>query len=75
MEMQAGTRQFLLRLAESQFDGLFVRLHGVDRLEEPESHDSEGDKAEQRRAGCASAGQRLPQPVLAAADDVFEIGR
>ena len=75
MEVQAGLGQLLLGLAEAQLDGALVRLHGIDRLEQPERNERQTDEAEQRRACVAAAGQRLLQPILAAADDVFEIGR
>ena len=64
-----------LRLAEAQLDGHFVGLHGVDRLEYPERQHGERDQPEEGRAGAAATRQRALQPVLAAADDVFEIGR
>ena len=36
MEMQSLRRHLFLRLAEAQFDGQFVRLNRVDRLEQPQ---------------------------------------
>ena len=74
MEMQARFGKFLLRLAEAQFNRKFVRLHRIDRLENPEREHRSRDQAEKRRAGAAAARQCLLQPVLAAADDVLEIG-
>ena len=70
-----GSDNLLLGLAETQLDGELVRLHRIDRLEQPERDERKADEAEQRRACVAAARQRLLQPVLAAADDVFEIGR
>jgi hypothetical protein len=75
MEMQAGLREFGLRCAESQFDRNFIGLHGVDCLERPQHDKCRGDQSEDGRAGATAARQGAPQPVLAAPDDVFEIGR
>ena len=75
MEMQAGLGELGLGLAEAQLDRHFVGLHGVDSLEHPERQHGEPDQADEGRAGAAAARQHASQPVLAAADDVFEIGR
>ena len=75
MEMQARFGEFLLRLAETQFDCKFVRLHGIDRLEYPDDEHGNRDEAEE----CGACRRRRPaallQAVLAAADDILEIGR
>src|SRR5690606_2961991 len=75
VEVQAGLGDFRLRLAEAQLDRELIRLHGVDRLEQPERHEHERDEGEHGRAGAPAARQRAAQPVLAAPDDVFQVGR
>jgi hypothetical protein len=74
MEMQARLRQLFLRLAEAQLDGQFVRLHRVDCLEQPESHHRQADQPKKGRADIAAAWQRPLEAVLAAPDDVLEVG-
>ncbi|OWK21537.1 hypothetical protein AJ88_17060 [Mesorhizobium amorphae CCBAU 01583] len=75
MEMQAGLGKLRLRLAEAQFDRDLIRLHGIDRLERPQHHKCRCDQREYGRTGAAAARQGPPQSVLAAPDDVFQIGR
>ena len=73
--MQAGLGKLLLGLAEAQLDGALVGLDGVDRLKHPEHQHRQRDQPEKGRIGAGAARQCALQPVLAAADDVFEVGR
>src|SRR5690606_4939661 len=73
VEVQARLRNLVLGLAEAQLDRKLVRLHGVDRLEQPQHGKAEHDQAEHGGARLAAAGQRVLQPVLAPADDVLQI--
>src|SRR5690606_28238669 len=75
VEMKTRFRNLFLGLSETQFHRQFVRLHRVNRLPEPEGHQRETDEAEKGGAGSGASGKRLLQPVLAAPDDVFQIGR
>ena len=49
MEVQAGLRQFFLRLAETQLNRDLVGLDGIDRLEQPEGDQRKPDQAETAR--------------------------
>jgi len=75
MEMQTGTGNLFLRLAEAKLHRHLVRLDGVDGLEGPEHHKRNGNQPEHGRPAAVSAGQNVLQAVLAAPDDVFKIGR
>ena len=75
MEMQAWLGELRLRHAEAQFDRNLVGLHGIDRLEHPQRYKRSRDQSEHSWAGAGATRQSTPQPVLAAPDDVFEIGR
>ena len=61
-------------LAEAQHDAEFF---GLDAEESGQSPDHQRDEQDDRDAHAAeiAAGQQLLQPVLAAAQKVFEIGR
>ncbi len=72
MEMQARLRQLGLGLAEVQLDADFLRVDGVDGVEQPEHHqdDQTPPRMAQRPPG------RPPWKLVASAvENVFEIGR
>ncbi len=73
MEMQTGHRDFVLRTAETQLNAALVRLDGVDGLDAEENqHDENHDG---NCAAIETAGQHIFETVLAAPDDLFQIGR
>src|SRR5690606_25471864 len=59
---------------EPHFHALFVRLDHVDAAEHPQDH---GDDADQHQAAAAAeaAGQYPPEAVLAAPQNLLEVGR
>ena len=75
VEVQAGHRDLLLRLPEAQFHAAFVRLHRVDRLEQPQDdedgHDDDGDEG----GTAAAARQHAAQALLAAPEDLVQVRR
>lgn len=73
MEMQTRHRYRFPRLAEAQFDTAFIRLNGVDALDQPEDGDDRHD--DDRHATVETAGNDVAQLILAAPDNVFQIGR
>src|SRR5690606_39596296 len=75
VEMQARLGKFGLRLAEAQFNRHYVRLDLIDNNEAPQDKQRQHDEADEGRACPAAARQGTPQPILAAPDDVFQIGR
>ncbi|MNE72443.1 hypothetical protein D3C80_1683860 [compost metagenome] len=73
MEMQARHRNFILRTPETQLHAALVRLDGVDGLDAEENQNDENN--DRNRAAVEAARQDIPETVLAAPDDLFQIGR
>ncbi|AFL52982.1 hypothetical protein USDA257_c44440 [Sinorhizobium fredii USDA 257] len=71
--VQARHGDFLLRLAEPHFDAAFIRLDGVDRIEQQEADDQQADDDED--AAVEAARNHVLQLILAATDDLFQIRR
>ena len=61
-------------LAEAQHDAEFFGLHPIEAGQSPDRHGAQQDQRDADAAEIA-AGQQLLQPVLAAAQKVFKIGR
>lgn len=73
MEMQARHRNLILRTPETQLHAALVRLDGVDGLNAEENQNDESD--DRNRAAIEPARQDILEAVLAAPDDLFQIGR
>lgn len=73
MEMQAGHRDFVLRTSETQLHAALVRLDGIDGLDSEEHQNDENNN--RNGAAIKATGQDIFETVLAAPDDLFQIGR
>jgi hypothetical protein len=74
VEVKAGLGKLLLRLAEAQLDGNFVRLHRIDRLERPHAKHEQRNDQEHGLVAAIATRQGPAQLVLSQPDDVFQIG-
>ena len=71
--MQARPGNLFLGLAETHFNAALIRLNGVDRLDADKRHNDE--KHDKECTAVKAAGHDVAQPVLAATNDVLQIGR
>ncbi|OWK23720.1 hypothetical protein AJ87_29160 [Rhizobium yanglingense] len=73
VEMQPRRRNLFLRLAKAKLDTTLVRLDDVDALEKPEDDKNRGNN--HCHAAVETAGYDVAELILAAPDDIFQIGR
>jgi hypothetical protein len=73
MVVEAGLRRPVVG-AEAQHDANFVRQDPIEAARDPQDDDRDQDDCD-TGAGAEAAGKDPPEAILAAAQDLFEIGR